>query len=234
MEYRTRRRKNQNRSRILKLYGLSLEEVLSVIKSQGCACAICGRGIAWLGSASRDGQAFIDHDHEPPHLVRGALCFACNTGLGDFSDSPEVLKSAIAYLASGEVVVPGRFATKHELPPRCGLARQERGARQRRVSNDRRLVRDLGINLRQRQWLWNHCGQACGICGKHLPLAGGSEAAAHVDHSHKTNEIRGILCSRHNTGLGRLSDDPAIISKAIAYLENPPYNSFIKSKTNVS
>lgn len=39
-----------------------------------------------------------------------------------------------------------------------------------------------------------------------------------IDHCHKTNRVRGLLCARCNTFLSHLSDDPAVIQRAIAYL----------------
>lgn len=44
-----------------------------------------------------------------------------------------------------------------------------------------------------------------------------------VDHDHKTNEIRGLLCSRCNHGLlGHAHDSIEMLKRAIEYLENPP------------
>jgi hypothetical protein len=39
------------------------------------------------------------------------------------------------------------------------------------------------------------------------------------DHDHKTGKIRGPLCDKCNTGLGRWDDDPEIFSRVIKWLE---------------
>ncbi len=39
----------------------------------------------------------VDHCHTSGK-IRGMLCRSCNTGLGQFKDSPEILQLAIAYL----------------------------------------------------------------------------------------------------------------------------------------
>lgn len=41
-----------------------------------------------------------------------------------------------------------------------------------------------------------------------------------VDHCHKTNQIRGLLCSECNRGLGKLGDTIEGLQKAINYLKN--------------
>ena len=41
---------------------------------------------------------------------------------------------------------------------------------------------------------------------------------AHVDHQHTTGKVRGILCSKCNTALGLLKDDPNLLLRAAKYL----------------
>ncbi len=40
-----------------------------------------------------------------------------------------------------------------------------------------------------------------------------------VDHCHKTNKIRGLLCANCNTGLGYFKDKWSILNQAVKYLK---------------
>lgn len=55
----------------------------------------------------------------------------------------------------------------------------------------------------------------CEICG--------SEEQTHknlvVDHNHNTGEVRGLLCSSCNQGLGHFKDSPYVLKKALDYLQ---------------
>jgi hypothetical protein len=67
-----------------------------------------------------------------------------------------------------------------------------------------------------RRWLLD-CGhpRECGICG--LAEVGGGPLLC-VDHNHETGQIRGLLCSNCNVGLGMFADSPARLDQAAAYL----------------
>lgn len=54
----------------------------------------------------------------------------------------------------------------------------------------------------------------CGICADPL----GQGKARHIDHDHKTNKVRSILCTNCNTGLGQFKEDPKRLLRAVAYL----------------
>jgi hypothetical protein len=56
----------------------------------------------------------------------------------------------------------------------------------------------------------------CAICRCKEP---GGKGTWKIDHCHKTNKVRGLLCNGCNTGLGMLRDNPKIIEAAIQYLE---------------
>jgi hypothetical protein len=50
----------------------------------------------------------------------------------------------------------------------------------------------------------------CAICGSFEFL--------HIDHCHKTGQVRGLLCNTCNKGIGHLQDSVVVMGKAIAYL----------------
>jgi len=56
-------------------------------KKQNGRCAVC----------NREKLLVPDHDHSK-RIPRGLLCMSCNTAIGKFQDSEEVLLSAINYL----------------------------------------------------------------------------------------------------------------------------------------
>lgn len=57
----------------------------------------------------------------------------------------------------------------------------------------------------------------CAICGIHK---GNLKKDLHVDHDHKTDKIRGLLCTKHNLGIGQFDDNPNLLLKAADYLTN--------------
>lgn len=85
--------------RLLKKYGVTQEEYDAMFAFQGGLCAICNRPetVKHHGKLT---MLAVDHDHETG-LVRGLLCRGCNTSLGHFQESMDVLASAISYLRSG-------------------------------------------------------------------------------------------------------------------------------------
>lgn len=72
-------------------YGLTKEALLTLYNQAGSRCEICYQEF------SNEVKRNVDHDHTTGK-VRGILCTGCNHGLGNFSDSPEIMLRAITYL----------------------------------------------------------------------------------------------------------------------------------------
>jgi len=56
--------------------------------------------------------------------------------------------------------------------------------------------------------------KVCEICGR-IPDGDGINNRLVIDHCHETNEVRGVLCSNCNVGIGFLLDDPEIVRKVL-------------------
>jgi len=73
-------------------FGLTKEEYDKMVEAQKGVCAICGRPPVWGFE-----HLAVDHDHKTKKN-RGLLCHPCNSALGLFQDSPEILDAAKRYL----------------------------------------------------------------------------------------------------------------------------------------
>jgi len=83
-----------------------------------------------------------------------------------------------------------------------------------RFRRNQQLRRYYGITLEDYEKLLAKQGGGCAICGKMEDLH-----AMPVDHCHKTNKFRGVLCHWCNKGLGQFFDSPETLRKAAAYLD---------------
>lgn len=53
--------------------------------------------------------------------------------------------------------------------------------------------------------------KSCAICGSAKKL--------HIDHCHKSGKVRGTLCSKCNTAIGMMDEDPSRMRGAAIYIE---------------
>lgn len=85
-------RANVRKATLKKLYGITPEDYDNLFKKQNGVCDICQ-----LPELTKREYLCVDHDHNTG-IVRGLLCYNCNTALGKFMDSKDNLRSAIHYL----------------------------------------------------------------------------------------------------------------------------------------
>ena len=87
-------------ARILSKYGITQDQFLAMLESQGGGCAICA-----TTEPGGTGTWNIDHDHgccsgekTCGECVRALLCMPCNMGIGYFGYDPDRLLQAAFYL----------------------------------------------------------------------------------------------------------------------------------------
>lgn len=88
---------DKKRARDLRIkFGITPEIYDTILANQNGVCAICSK------SCTSGKLLAVDHDHNTGK-VRGLLCMKCNTGLGKFLDSPELLRKSANYLESNNL-----------------------------------------------------------------------------------------------------------------------------------
>ncbi len=86
-------------ARLVRSYGITVEQFDALLGEQGGGCAICQR-------PPRTVNLHVDHDHAccPTRkkscgkCVRGLLCEDCNRAIGMLNDDPDILMRAVGYL----------------------------------------------------------------------------------------------------------------------------------------
>lgn len=73
-------------------YGIGINEYNVMLIAQSGKCAICEKDHV----DCRNGL-YVDHDHASGK-VRSLLCQECNTGLGNFKDSRDIVIKALHYI----------------------------------------------------------------------------------------------------------------------------------------
>jgi hypothetical protein len=83
---------------ILYKFKMTSNEYYALLKKQNNVCKICKKPETQIKRKSdKIKMLSIDHCHKTGK-IRGLLCFKCNSGLGQFQDSIDLLKAAIDYL----------------------------------------------------------------------------------------------------------------------------------------
>ena len=112
----------------------------------------------------------------------------------NYQATPEYKVKKQVYRQRPEVKLKERQRKGYNIIPR-----KSKGHKNNRLSKD-----EYNIMLEKQ-------GHNCAICHNHL-------IRPNIDHDHKTNKIRGLLCFHCNVGLGFFKDKVEYLNDAIKYL----------------
>ena len=102
-----------------------------------------------------------------------------------------------------------RYRKNHPERVRAMLAANYR--RNAKARKEYEMSRRYGLSAVQFSQLLAGQENRCAICKNQMD-------SPHIDHDHQTGEIRGLLCSFCNSGLGYFRDNPSNLRRAITYL----------------
>ncbi len=121
------------RQKWLRRYGLSEDQYAEMVSAQGGLCAICK-----TSSGGPNGRSLaVDHCHDTG-VIRGALCWNCNSAIGHLRDDPALALAAYGYLMQDRTEARWGVAPpqRHQLPKPVATLR-------RLTEQERQAIRDL-------------------------------------------------------------------------------------------
>lgn len=83
------------------------------------------------------------------------------------------------------------------------------------------LLRKYGLNPTEFDALLDRQGNGCAVC--RVPF-GEHQRGPQIDHCHETGQVRGLLCTSCNIGLGHTKDDPALQFEFSLYLARATFD----------
>ncbi len=104
---------------------------------------------------------------------------------------------------------------ENRLKCRMGFRKDMTPEELKRHTKDSFLKRQYGITIQDYDKILAEQNGGCAICGR-----SGDKMfkGLFVDHDHRTDKIRGLLCHGCNSALGLFRDDPEVLQKAFMYI----------------
>lgn len=90
------KRPSRRPQRLMREYGLTMEQYETMLSMQENACAIC--------KEKSTKNLHVDHDHETGK-VRGLLCYRCNSAIGYLADNPARARDLAEYLEKAYAII---------------------------------------------------------------------------------------------------------------------------------
>lgn len=137
-------------------------------------------------------------------------------------------KHKIFAIRDGEPIGPDNFVWRRAIDvqgdnsdKKAHKARRARAYRavNRELFRGYSLKKTYGMSLEEYETLHAKQNGKCAVCGKpEISTINGNTLSLAVDHCHKTQDIRGLLCLKCNRGLGLFKDSADLLRKAAKYL----------------
>lgn len=152
------------------------------------------------------------------------VCKSCRTANLKWWDSTKEMKTKKHCSSCDQIKDVAKFHINHRMidgfQSRCKQCvsdyqkkNRKRFTKRKRNSN---LLRNYGIDENQYNFMLWAQENKCLICDKEF--GPDRKDWPHVDHCHETEEVRGLLCTKCNVGIGMFLDDVDRLQRAIQYL----------------
>lgn len=150
------------------------------------------------------------------------ICSSCNLEKEtSFFFNDKRHKSGVRYVCKAcdkDACNKYRLENKEKIEKSRHRYRQsEVGKSVEKAYNKRYKIEKYGISLEEHTNILITQNYKCTICG--IKLTNETQSGMHIDHCHKTNKVRGILCGLCNVGLGAFRDSPTFLIAAANYLK---------------
>jgi len=102
-------------------------------------------------------------------------------------------------------------------------ARKQKDPERFRKRREQKMYYKYGITVRQYEEMLEKQNHVCAICGNSETRISNQTSNIQrlsVDHCHTTGKVRGLLCNRCNTAIGRFEDNEGFLENAINYLNS--------------
>lgn len=152
-------------------------------------------------------------------------CYICLTELNDANWSPSQQKYRRFACRNCWAKRQKAYSSKHPIEAIRAKQAEYRSRKKmwssEKMEADRRrrygnwLKRNYGITIDNYDSMLASQGGRCALCGTDKPRGRGR---FHVDHCHKTNNVRALLCTECNMMLGLAKDSVTTLQKAANYI----------------
>lgn len=92
--------------------------------------------------------------------------------------------------------------------------------RHREYSRERRKINPVAVRQNYERSVYGVSKEDIGV--KSCMICDSVERLC-IDHDHNSGNVRGILCTKCNAGLGQFRDNPHLLTKASEYLKDGPH-----------